>query len=232
MSARRGVLYQLAVDGGGDPDFVPPAAERVLVLSENRWNETMKSSVIVPLYPRRSEESEHAALLQPPVDDDSYADCTLLQSLDDDDLGNLVEACDQEALDAVVRGVRTYLGIDALLTRKIERPPARGRSTFWPRQRDVYWGRRFETQRERYLIAAEDEFNIRSDRTAALFLTSRGKNWRSRWQVPVHGGFVISGDIDQFAYVELDEQNRPKPSQFTRDEMAEVAAALVEVLEL
>ena len=231
MSARRGFLYQLAVDGG-DPDFVAPAAKHVLVLSENRWNETMKSSVIVPLYPRTEDESEHAAQLQVPVDDNSYADCTLLQSLDDDDLGNVVEACEQEALDAVVRGARTYLGIEALLARRIMRPPARGRSTFWPRQRDVYWGRRSENQRERYLIAAEDEFNIRSDRTAALFLTSRSKKWRSCWQVPVHGGFVISGDIDQFAYVELEEQNRPKPSQFTRDEMAEVAAALVDVLEL
>lgn len=232
MSARRGFIYQLAIDGGDDPDFVPPTAERVLVLSEDRWNETMKSSAIVPFYSRRADESQHAALLQPPVDDDSYADCTLLQSLDDDDLGDLVEACDQEALDAVVRGVRAYLDIDALLTRKIKRPPARGRSTFWPRQGDVYWGRRFGTQRERYLIAADDEFNIRSERTAALFLTSRGKNWRSRWQVPVRGGFVISGDIDQFAYVELDEQDRPNPGQFTRDEMAEVAAALVDVLEL
>lgn len=231
MSARRGFIYRLAVVGG-DPDFVPPAAERVLVLSEDHWNETMKSSVIVPLYPRGSEESEHAALLQPPVDGDLYADCTLLQSLDDDDLGDLVDACGQEALDPVVRGVRAYLDIDALLTRKIKRPPARGRSTHWPRQRDVYWGRRFEAQRERYLIAADDEFNVRSDRTAAMFLTSRDKNWRSRWQVPVRGGFVISGDIDQFAYVEFDEQNRPNPSEFTRDEMAEVAAALVDVLEL
>jgi mRNA-degrading endonuclease toxin of MazEF toxin-antitoxin module len=232
VKAHRGFIYQLAVDPGDDPDFIPPAAERVLVLSEDRWNGTMKSSVIVPLYPRASEESQHAALLQPPVDDDSYADCTLLQSLDDDDLGDLIAACAREALYAVVRGVRTYLDVDALLARKIKRPPAGGRSTFWPRQRDVYWGRRFETQRERYLIAADDEFNIRSDRTAALFLTSRSKNWRSRWQVAVRGGFVISGDIDQFAYVELDEQNRPQPGQFTRDEMAEVAAALVDVLEL
>jgi mRNA-degrading endonuclease toxin of MazEF toxin-antitoxin module len=232
VSARRGFLYTLAVDGGGDPDFVAPAAKRVLVLSENRWNEAMQSSVIVPLYPRSRQESEHAALFQAPVDDTLYADCTLLQSLDDDDLGNLVEACDGEALDAVVRGIRTYLGIEALLARRIMRPPARGRSTFWPRQRDVYWGRRFETQRKRYLIAAEDEFNIRSDRTAALFLTSRNKTWRSRWQVPVHGGLVISGDIDQFAYVELEEQDRPNPSQLTRAEMAEVAAALIDVLDL
>jgi hypothetical protein len=37
---------------------------------------------------------------------------------------------------------------------------------------------------------------------------------------------------DQFDYTEFDDRSRPTPRQLTRAEMAEVAAALVDVLEL
>ncbi|MBA3736261.1 MAG: type II toxin-antitoxin system PemK/MazF family toxin [Actinobacteria bacterium] len=232
MAPKRGAIYALAMDGNGDPEFVAPAAERALIVSEDPWNETMQASVVVPIYRREGEISEHAALLQPSLDDAHYADCTLVLSLDHDDLGHFVDQASGEALAAVVGGLRAYLDIDDLMAKRIKRPPSVGRATFWPRQRDIYWGRRFGEQRERYLIVADDEFNVRAEQTAAMFLTSRDKTWRSRWQVPGGGGFVITGDIDQFDYNEFDDRARPDPKEFSRDEMAEVAAAIVDVLEL
>jgi mRNA-degrading endonuclease toxin of MazEF toxin-antitoxin module len=232
VAPQRRAIHALAVDDQGDPEFVAPLAERVLVLSEDAWNAAMHSSVIVPLYRRDGEIGEHAELLQPAIDEEHYGDCTLIQSLDHDDFGEVIVEARDDVLAAITTGVRAFLDIDDLLAQRIKRPPAIGRSTFWPHQRDIYWGRRYGEQRERYLVAADDEFNVRADHTAATFLTSRDKTWRSRWQAPGGGGFVVTGDIDQFDYNDFEDRARPDPPRFSRAEMAEVAAAIVTVLEL
>jgi mRNA-degrading endonuclease toxin of MazEF toxin-antitoxin module len=228
VNIRRGFIYRLAVDGD-EPGFVPPRATRVLVLSEDPWNNAMSTSVIVPLYALEELDQPTTLLV---VIDSFYADCSLVQSIDHDDLGDELESCDERALTAVGVGLRTYLDIDDLLEQSIRRPPSVGRGGFWPRQREIYWGTRFGVQRERYATMPSDEMNVRADQTAMLFLTSRDKSWRSRWQVPRTGGYVISGDIDQFSYVELEDRGRPTPSNLTRAEMAGVAAAVAEVLAL
>jgi mRNA-degrading endonuclease toxin of MazEF toxin-antitoxin module len=227
VSACRGSIHGIRVETD-DPDAVP-RAERVLVVSEDLWNRTMSTSVIVPLYPL--EEIETRTVFFVPVDD-LYADCTLVQSLDDDDLGADIGRCRDAAMSAVEEGLRAYLDIDDLREQRIRRPPAVGRGDFWPRQRGVLWGTRHGDQRERYVAMPSDELNVRADHTAMLFMTSRDKAWRSRWQVPREGGFVISGDIDQFSYSELVGSRRPSPPNLSRSEMAEVATAVASVLEL
>lgn len=199
------------------------------MVSEDLWNRTMNTSVIVPLYPR--EEIESQTVFFVPIDD-LYANCTLVQSIDDDDLGVDLSCCDDAAMRAVEEGLRSYLDIDDLKEQKIRRPPGVGRGDFWPRQRDVLWGTRYGQQRERYVAMPSDEMNVRADSTAMLFMTSRDKAWRSRWQVPREGGFVISGDIDQFRYSELVDDSRPAPPTLSRSEMAEVASAVANVLNL
>lgn len=189
----------------------------------------MNTSVIVPLYP--FEEIESQTVFFVPIDD-LYANCTLVQSIDDDDLGPDLYRCEDAAMRAVEEGLRTYLDIDDLKEQRIRRSPAVGRGDFWPRQRDVLWGTRHDHQRERYVAMPSDEMNVRVDSTAMLFMTSRSKTWRSRWQVPREGGFVISGDIDQFHYSELVDDRRPSPPMLSRSEMAEVARAVAVVLEL
>jgi mRNA-degrading endonuclease toxin of MazEF toxin-antitoxin module len=228
LTVRRGFVYALAVEGGG-PGFEPPRATRVLVVSENPWNDAMSTSVIVPLYPLAELERPTTLLV---AVDPFYADCSLVQSIDHDDLGDELGLCSADALAAVCAGLRIYLDVDDLLAQRIRRPPSVGRSDFWPRQREIYWGTRFGEQRERYATMPSDELNVRADHTVMLFLTSRDKRWRSRWQVPPEGGYVISGDIDQFGYDELEHRQRPAPPRLTRPEMAEVAAAVVDVLQL
>ncbi len=221
MTVRRGRFYA---------NKVPAArAAAVLVVSEDPWNDTMRTSVVVPLYPLGDLESE--GTFHVPVGRLS-ADCTLVQSLDHDDLGDEQGACPEEALAAVEHALRIYLDIDDLLEQRIRRPPAVGRSGFWPRQRGIYWGRRFGRQRERYAVLPSDEVNVRSQHTAMLFLRSRDKAWRSRWQVPREGGWVIAGDIDQLAYGELEDRRRPSPDSLSRAEMADIARAVSDVLEL
>jgi mRNA-degrading endonuclease toxin of MazEF toxin-antitoxin module len=202
----------------------------VLVVSEDPWNRAMNTSVIVPLYPL--EEIERATDLLVAIDSHHYADCTLVQSLDEDDIGEEITECEPEPLSAVGFGLGVYLDIDDLIGKRIRRPPTTGRGDFWPRQREIYWAARFGDQRERYAGMPSDEFNVRSNHTAMLFLTLRDKSWRSRWQVPRDGGYVVSGDIDQFDYRELDERLRPDPRALSRPEMAEVAHAVAEVLQL
>lgn len=121
------------------------------------------------------------------------------------------------------------------MAQRIRRPLAVGRSGFWPRQRGVYWGPGFESaplQHERYAVVPSDEHNIRADSTAAVFMTSRNEDWRSRWQVPRAGGWAITGDIDTCGYDEFDHRGRPSPSELNRQEMAEVARGIEQVLKL
>ena len=228
MKPLRGFLYTLSFES--EPDLVPsPEAELVVVLSEDPWNQIMGDSVIVPIY--HSDEPPNT-VIQPSFDDSRYADTTRIQTVDQGFLGDLVGQCPREVLAAIGAGVRAYFDLDGLTNKTIRRPPSIGRPTFWPHQRDVYWGTRYGEQRERYAVVSEDEFNIRAERCTTMFLTSRDKAWRTRWQVPRAAGFVIAGDIIPFQHAELDSRSRPTPQTLTRDEMAEVAVAVIETLEL
>lgn len=208
-------------------------ANAVVVLSEDPWNRAMNGAVIVPVYEDRGEPGVGHTLR--PLLAQGYADCIRIQTLDDDDRGDDLGDCPPPELDAIKRGVRVFLDIDDLRAQRIRRPPAVGRSGFWPRQRSVQWGPSFESnpeQHERYAVVPSDEHNVRQDYTAAVFMTSRDKSWRSRWQVPRTGGWVITGDIDTYGYDEFDHRGRPSPSELNRQEMADVARGIEQVLEL
>ncbi len=228
MSARHGGLYEVSLADGGDV-----RANAVVVLGEDPWNRAMNGAVIVPIYEDRGEPGVGGMLR--PLLAQGYADCTRIQTLDDDDRGDDLGDCAPLELDAIKQGVRAFLDLDDLGAQRIRRPPAVGRSGFWPRQRGVYWGPSVESapqQHERHAVVPSDEHNIRADYTAAVFMTSRNKNWRSRWQVPRTGGWAITGDIDIYEYDEFNHRDRPSPSELNRQEMAEVARGIEQMLKL
>lgn len=60
---------------------------------------------------------------------------------------------------------------------------------------------------------------------AAVRLTSKTKPHRSRWEVPVSGGYVVVGDIYSLAMSDI-EQKPPRakyPARLTNDESAAIA---------
>ena len=105
---------------------------------------------------------------------------------------------------------------------------------WWPRRGEVFYGHRVDDQRELYGVITDDEWNVRNDYATCAFITSRFKQWRDRWQIPISsGGYAITGDIEPFRYVELDQRNRhPSVRTLTRDDLQAFANGLVLTLEL
>lgn len=223
MKPSRGRIYAL------DPELGAQASAG-LVLSEDDWNHVMRDSVIVPLY---DDVPKEPTALRPEVAG-LFADCTRVGGIEQDVLVEDRGEAAPEQLQAVVDGVRLYLDLENLQNPSgLRRPPSVGRTDWWPRRGEVLYGHRFGEQREIYGVITDDEWNVRGDYATCAFITSKFKTWRDRWQVPVRGGYAITGDIEPFAYVELDQRNRPPTIKaLTRDELAAFGRGLELTLEL
>jgi mRNA-degrading endonuclease toxin of MazEF toxin-antitoxin module len=221
----RGRVYRLQASLGA-------RAQAALVLSEDDWNRVMGDSVVVPLY---ATEPVHPGALRPKVGA-LWSDCTLLGGVDQELLGEDLGAADSQVLLEVGAAVRLYLDLDALIEPpRVRRPPTIGRSEWWPRRGEIHYGRRFGEQRERYGVITDDDWNVRNDYAACVFITSRFKQWRTRWQIPLaSGGHAIAGDIEPFSYTELDARNRPPAGerQLSREDLQALARGLALVLAL
>lgn len=224
MKPLRGRVYGLDPADGAE-------AQAAVVLSEDDWNAAMNDSVVVPLYERTPPE-ENA--LRPTVGK-LVADCTRVGGLEHELLLDDRGLAPPDELEAVVAGVRLYLDIETLLhPPRLNRPPTAGRPDWWPRRGEVYYGHRFQAQRELYGVITDDEWNVRNDYATCAYITSGFKRWRERWQIPLStGGYAITGDIEPFLYVELDNSNRhPKVKTLTREDLRDFANGLVLTLEL
>ncbi len=191
----------------------------------------MHDSVVVPLY---TESATDENPLRPSVGQFT-SDCTRVGGVEDELLSATIGPAEDNELSTVVFGVRLYLDIDTLLNPpRLQRPPSVGRVDWWPRRGEVFYGHRVDDQRELYGVITDDEWNVRNDYATCAFITSRFKQWRDRWQIPISsGGYAITGDIEPFRYVELDQRNRhPSVRTLTRDDLQAFANGLVLTLEL
>lgn len=224
MRPLRGRVYELDPAEGAE-------ARAALVLSEDDWNAAMNDSVIVPLYdgPPTMENP-----LRPTVGD-LVADCTRVGGVGHELLLADRGFAQPDEIQAVVAGVRLYLDVETLLAPpRLRQPPAAGRPDWWPRRGEVYYGHRFAAQREIYGVITDDEWNVRNDYATCAYITSGFKEWRDRWQIPLStGGYAITGDIEPFLYVELDNRNRdPEVQALTREDLRDFANGLVLTLGL
>ncbi|MGB0872464.1 MAG: hypothetical protein ACPGYP_04930 [Solirubrobacterales bacterium] len=220
----RGSVYALS-------DELGASAVAVLVISEDDWNYAMHDVVAVPIYSVGLDDEEQ--LLRPRVGD-YLADCTRIGSFHEDDLADFMFDAEQSEIDATAFGVRTFLDIDTMLSPpKFTPPPSISRRDWWPNRGGVYYGRSFNGQREIYGVITSDEWNVRNDYSACVFLTSVNKKWRSRWQIPISSsGYAIICDVDIFRHGEFDHRAKTKVLRLTRDDLTAVAQGLVVSLEL
>jgi hypothetical protein len=192
----------------------------------------MDDAVIVPLL---EEQPPSENPLRPSVAP-RWADCTLVGGVGQEILVADEGPADAEALEAVRRGVRLALDLDGLLAPpRLRRPPSVGRPDWWPPRGEIYYGHRYGAQRERYAVVTDDEWNVRNDYATCAFVTSQLKTWRKRWEIPLSmGSRAITGDIEPFPYVELDERGRPPHGErtLTRDDLAALGRGLELSLEL
>lgn len=191
----------------------------------------MHDVVAVPLY--RAEEGQEPNLLMPAVD--SYlANCTLTGLFHEDDLTDFMFDADPTELQACSLGVREFLDLDTMLNPpKFKQPPGASRRDWWPRRGGVYYGRTYGTQREIYGVITSDEWNVRNEYSAAVFITSVYKDWRKRWQVPISSsGYAIICDVDIFRHGEFDHKAKTKVSGLTRADLQAVARGIEISLQL
>jgi len=200
-------------------------ASHLLVLTEDDWNAQMSDSVVVPLYGEAVTPSKVAV----PVDDGLTALCTRVQSVPHDFIGRAVRRCREEPWVRVRIGVRAYLDIDRRISKAPTLTPVAAREDWWPRQRAIRFAENphIGPHDKLYAVISDDDWNSApaARYAAAVRLTSRTKDRRLRWEVPVAGSWVVTGDLYSISYARF-QQAPPRgdyPKQMTVDESAEVA---------
>jgi mRNA-degrading endonuclease toxin of MazEF toxin-antitoxin module len=221
-----GRLYQLALPGA--------RAELALVVSEDDWNQRTRDAVIVPVYREQDPQTSNVRVA---VGEGLVADCTRVQNLVQEFLGEHVGACPAPALTRVRIGIRVYLDIDRLIAKQRRGEPPRAREEWWPRQAKVHYALEREVQRKKlFAIFSDDDWNSRPQTrySAAVRLTSKRRDWREGWEVEVPGGCVVAGHLYSLLHADLDQKAPPasKPRHLEDDELAEIAARLAVLLRL
>lgn len=216
-------------------DFVLPGAraEAAVVLSEDDWNLRTRDAVIVPVFraPGSAESNVRVAL-----DDELVADCTRVQNVAQEYLGDSREPCAREVLTRIRLGVRIYLDLDRLMAMK-PHSPLRPRSDWWPRQGQVRHADIPEVPGEKmFCIVSDDDWNSRptTSYSGAVRLTSKKRDWRGRWEVEVPGGCVVAGHLYSLLHADIDPRppEGKRPPELTPEELKEIAERLMVLLKL
>jgi mRNA-degrading endonuclease toxin of MazEF toxin-antitoxin module len=213
-----GLVYELQLAGA--------QATHALVITEDVWNVQRGDSVVVPLYPL---PHVSPSLFLVALDNTLKANCTRVQSMSHEFLGNPVARVGGEPWNRVRIGIRKFLDIDRRISKTPVPPPANPRTDWWPRQNDVHFARNPEIQAtdKLYGVISDDDWNslTTTPNVAAVRLTSKTKPNRLRWEVSVTGGFVVTGDIYSIALADFEQKPPPKkyPARLSADEAAAIA---------
>jgi hypothetical protein len=225
VSLRRGVVYQSGVPGG--------RAQLLLALSEQDWNDVIPDGIAVPIFDRG--EGQQPSLMLVAMGETLFADCTKVQTVLDEFWGAPVGPCPTATLQHVEVGVRAFLTLDELKAGRPAAPAGTGAADWWPTQGLVrYVEPPINGQRKMHGVISEDAWNVISPSWTTLRLTSHSKGWRSRWRVPVTGGFVVSGDLFATPRGGMDSKppRAPRPSRLVPAELSAIAERLERTLAL
>jgi hypothetical protein len=202
-------------------------AEEFLVLTEDPWNDVMRDSVVVPVFRDDEPKQSNVRVL---VADDLVAICTRPSNLAHEFLGEPIARCDSVALKRVTIGIWLHLDIHRRINKTTSPPPAGVRSDWWPRQGEFHFGPHPTGGKDKlYASVASNLWTSlpKVTYTAAVRLTSRTKSFRARWEVPIAGSFVVSGDLYLIPYEDFEQAAPPPkyPQGMTQDELAALAAS-------
>lgn len=214
--------------------LIPGAeARQLLVVSEDPWNEILSDSVAIPVY---EWDSKHSLFLVQ-VSEGMFAECTRVQSIPHEFFGERLGNCPKDPWIRSRMGVRKYLDIDNRIKKTTDRVPSI-RTEWYPQQRDIHFSTsRWHPDRKLHGVISDDLQNSHPDANycATARLTSQTKEWRARWEVPVSGGCVVTGDLYQTAYADI-EREEPDPERFptrlSHEESAEIAIRQKQTLTL
>lgn len=221
-----GHIYDFELDGA--------QAEAVLVVSEDEWNTRTRDAVIVPLY---RDPGGEAGNVRVAIDDQLVADCKRVQNVAQDTIGADRGACPTEPLTRVRLGIRIYLDIDRLLRRAGSRTPLNPRPLWWPRQGQIRYANLPDFPADKmFCLASDDDWNSRPTTaySAALRLTSKSREWRSRWEVEIGSSWIVAGHLYSIVHADIDPTppKPPRPQEASLDELYELAERLTVLLKL
>lgn len=217
-------------------DFILPGAraEAALVVSEDDWNVRTRDAVIVPVYRQPGTASGNVRVA---LDDELVADCTRVQNVAHESLGEDRGICERKVLTQIRLGVRVYLDIGQLLNEAGPRQPINPRSEWWPRQGQVRYAELSSLpQSKMFCLLSDDDWNSRPTTiySAAVRLTSKARKWRSSWEVEVPGGSVVAGHLYSLLHQDIAPRppKSPRPAELTAVKLREIAERLVVLLKL
>ena len=206
------------------------AMTRAVVVSEDAWNEWAKSPIVVPLAAELS-----ANALRPQVGQIGVADCTRPITVSQTRLGEVRGHLSTGESTAVTTALASMLNIARLITGTAPPPPAPPTPEWYPRFGSIY----FDTlpvggHEKMFAIVSDDRWNATQPFVIGLRLTSKRKELRQRWEVPLTGGPAIVGDIQLIPTARLEQTppRPPRPDQCTPAQRAAIGRGLQMVLNL
>lgn len=216
-------------------DLVLPGARAAaaIALSEDDWNLRTRDAVIVPVFraPGSAQGNVRIAL-----DDQLVADCTRVQNVAQEYLGEDRGSCAREALRGIRLGVRIYLDIDRLLALN-RRSPLKPRSEWWPRQGQVRYAEIPDPPEDKmFCIVSDDDWSSRPTTTysGAVRLTSKTRDWRGPWEVEIPGGYLVAGHLYSLLHEDInpDPPRGERPTELSPEKLKEVAERLLVLLKI
>ena len=222
-----GSIYELNLPGA--------LATHAVVLAEDIWNAQMGDSVVVPIY---TWPAVKPSLFLVKINDQLRANCTRVQSMSHEFIGQVLGACPSEPWVRLRIGARRFLDIDRRISKTPAKLPVTPRADWWPRQNVVHFAinTAISAHDKLYGVISDNDWNSlpETPNVAAVRLTSKTKRQRARSEVPVSGGFVVTGDIYSVAVADFEQNSPPSkyPSQLSDDESSAIAIKQKSVLSL
>ena len=203
-------------------------ATHALVLSEDDWNSWANDCVIVPIYPSHVLRAGNQLRVETRW---GTADCTRVFNIGNPSLTAFAGTPSIPVLAQIRRGVRSFLCVDALLAQSIAPEPLT--ASWYPKWAYSYYSNiGVRGERKMHAILSDNAWNSEMDYVSAVRLTSKSKESRVRWEVPVKGGPVIVGDLHLFAKSNVIQKppRPPRPGRLTNTEMVDMGHALERLL--
>ncbi len=206
------------------------ATTGAVVVSEDAWNEWARSPIVVPL-----DASLRANALRPSIGAIGVADCTRPITVSQTRLGTVHGQLSTEESTAVTAALFSMLNVAHLINGTVAPQPARAPAGWYPRFGSIYFGTLpIGGQEKMFAIVSDDRWNATQPFVIGLRLTSKRKELRQRWEVPLSGGPAIVGDIQLIPTARLEQTppRPPRPVHCTPSQRAAIGHGLQMVLNL
>ncbi len=201
-----------------------------MILSDDAWNDWAPDAVVLPVF-----DNDYAtpSLLRPEIEGIGIADCTLLQSIPDDWMGEVAGWCSPDRIVDIRGGVASFLCIQTLRQGKTAPRPRSATNLWFPEHAGVYYATGHEaTVDKMHAVLTDNDWNANQAYVASARLTSRLKGRRSHWEVTVRGGCIVVGNLELLDVSDIGREppQHPRPRALVAEERVGLARGISALL--